>query len=218
MSDYTINLYTTNSKPTNNDQRLSVISWKTPKDAPAGYVKPPTLCVSVPRVQLTVEPVVLRAPLENAFQNMQDEIIRDFITQLAATQRVGSTISSLQISATAVAAYQATTSSRLNGEQIETWFDTKLADQLTVALANKLGVPDDATPEQLAKITLAVSDQRLRFRKLAGPQTKYPSAVATGLLRTLNLLGESRDELAVKLTDRLTTMLAETPTELLVTL
>lgn len=216
---YTVKLHTDNSRPDNSDHRLVVISYKTPaaeKDNPH-YRKQPTLCLSIPKLIVSVEPTVLAAPLTSALYDLQNQVIRDLIDNTAATQRVGLVIPSSAISSSAITAWFAASSGRLSGDTIDAWFTSDVADALEVALAKKLGITDAPSTEELLKLSAAVEDQRLRFKKLAGPQTRYPAPVTNGLLRTLDTIAPA-SELKDKLTTRLKSFLTEQPTDLLISL
>lgn len=214
---YRFTLYVpTSSKPLHSDHRLAVISWKKPRDADANYRIPPALCISIPRLTLTVEPACLHSALLGAYEAMQNDYLRETITEVATALRSDYEVTADQLLPSTIAAWNATKAGRLNGEAIEAFFNAELADRFATALANKLGVtdPTQLTTELVTRIDAATADQRLKFKKLAGPQTRYVDPVTSGLLRTLALY-TGTSEIAEKLNTRLLSFKVETPTSLL---
>jgi len=208
------------SVPDNKDHRLATIGYKKPKDAPADYKVPPTLCISVPKLVIDVTPAVLAAPLQKAWESLQTDLLRHLVESQPASQRLNYAVNGEEIGFTAVASFLATQGGRLDGDTIETWFDANVADKLLLAFAEKQGC-DENTPKddpRLTAISAAIANQRTLLKKLAGPQTRYDETVTTGLLATLDKCASSDDELAGKLRARLESFKTQTKPELLLSL
>lgn len=97
---------------------------------------------------------------------------------------------------------------RLTKEKVEQWFDTSLSDRLTVAFAEKLGVAEEPTEEQAAKIAAAIKTYRDKLSALSGGKTSYNEETCKKLSDALKLADEN-DSLAVRFNKRLAKMVEE---------
>ena len=57
---------------------------------------------------------------------------------------------------------------RISKDKIIAWFDSALADSLTVAFANKLGIGNAPTDAEAKKLALVIEAYKANFAKLAG--------------------------------------------------
>lgn len=198
-------------------QRLDVVFWKTPKlsdeQKAAGVVavKPESKCVSVPLV------------MADDIKNNIEMLIPSIATYLATVQhniikeRVSAGalhVTNEEISIPACVEYlesQVTnadgTSAHLTKESVGKWFDTELADILTVALADKLGIGDVPTEEQATKLDVAVKMYKDKISSLAGGKTTFGIPLAKSVKNALSL-ATADDPIATKFIARCDKMMA----------
>lgn len=181
------------SVPHSASDRLSLVKWKETTKAPKLHAN---VAVSVPKIILDLgshpTTALLTLHLQAAFEAMQDQVIRSLIeTQIREERK---TVPNLHvvpadITPAAVSAFLSaeTISSRLKGENIETWFDTCVSDNLTLAIANKLSLPDEPSQEEREKLLATVTQHKTLLAKLAGPATSYQPKLAKQLLAALSL-------------------------------
>jgi hypothetical protein len=82
---------------------------------------------------------------------------------------------------------ESATSGKLTKEAAEGWFDSEVADNLTVLFADKLGVSDDPTEEEVEKLTQICKVYRTKIAALVGPKTFYTPDEAESLKKSINL-------------------------------
>lgn len=184
-------------------QRLVSLWFKQSKEQKAqGVEAKKPVAVSVPVLSLSNEQLVtVKAYVVSYFQSVQDKIIRSKVEDDA------SFITDSDISLEACIAFleEDSKGARLNGEAIGEWFTETLADVLTVAFAEKLGVSDTPTEYETKKLETLVGMYKTKFASLASPKTSYPKEVSENLLKALELVGDD-DILAAKFKARLTGM------------
>lgn len=206
---YLLNIKTDSSVAANTTHRLCVLDFKTPSDkkADSNYRKPASRCVSIPRINLAIEPSILQDAMLAAFEEMQDTLIRSIFTTALDASRDGNpivTILDADISPEAVATYCAekAISGKLSAEKIGAWFDAYLADDLELALANAMSLPDEPTEEEQKKLTAAISQHRSMLCKLAGP-VQMPEKIALQLTKAVNCMSAPQDKIAKQLLSKL---------------
>jgi hypothetical protein len=207
MTVYAVMLHTDSSKPETTDQRLSVIRWKTPskeKNNPS-YKKPASRCVSIPKTTISAIPEILSASLQLAFEDMQDEVIRDHVEKEVSAGHENITITDDMFSPDAVAAYQTAkaVSGRLSGDSLTAWFDEYLDEPLSLALANVMSIPsENPTAEQLSSLTKAVEQHKTIIVSLASPRAALNEKIATQLKKAVTIAnddGRIKQQLLTKL-------------------
>lgn len=199
-------------------QRLDVVFWKTPKLTPleieAGKkaVKRDSVCVSVPPV--STDDVSANLPgllpyVVELVQKAQHDIIKARVEEgaLHVTNDEISVAACIEWMAASTADSDGN-SKHLTKESIGTWFDTKLADNLMVALADKLGIGTQPTEEQLGKLDKAVTMYRTEVCKLAGGKTVFAIPLARSIKNTLALVEDMTDPLVIRFGTRLDKMIA----------
>lgn len=205
-----IRLFTDSSKPESHDHRLVVLRWKETEKKKAHAAR----CVSIPKLDVSVTPAILGQSLTDAFYELQDTIIRELVEKHLATHpnEIAQTIDDADYSYEAVAAWSQAQaiSKRLSKETIEQWFDHNLRDNLMVALANANNIGDDATPEQLARITKATSNYRTVIANLASPRANYDETEVRKLQKALSNSESTDDPIYLALNSRLTKFLEPT--------
>lgn len=212
MATYNVTIHTDASAALDANHRLSIIRFKTPTDKKDDktYSRPVARCVSVPHVVLMIQPDSIKAALTACYEELQDAVIREIIVQAleaGPTDSTGKlrviTVSDEQLSYEAVAAYSArvAVSGKLSAKVLQDWFDTDLKDNLTVALAAVLKLPDEPTSDQLAKLEAAVMQHRSMIASLASPKAQMPEKLTKQLNRAVMLAEQSkiRDSITAKL-------------------
>lgn len=185
-------------------QRLVALYWKLTEAMKKSGVteahKP--VAVSIPPLEISENQLLAVRPyIVGYFQDVQDKLIREKIESGAAF------IQDSDISLEACVSYLTTStkSNHLTREGVEVWFSDTLADALTVAFAEKLGLSDTPSELEARKLDTLVALYKNKFASLASPKTKYPKAVSQNLLKALELVGED-DSIALKFKSRLAGM------------
>lgn len=210
QTTYLVRPHTDSMVPEHKSHRLAIIRWKASKKEPTKKVHA-SRAVSIPQVALTIVPECLAASLRDAFEDLQDEVLRNIIEQrLEKDPNVAPfTITDDDISPSSVAAYQAAQAAngRLSTDLLEAWFDQDLEAKLATALDTAVAaVADPANDEQVNqranRILAAVKQHRDVITKLASPRASIPEKVATQLLKAVALADDSkvRTSLLTKLT------------------
>lgn len=138
------------SKPLSG-QRLARVGYKSTKNAPAKY---PSVCASVPVLTaecLTPDTLTKLTPhILTMLQDAQDGVLRSLYESSDGTL---TTVSDDDISVDACIGYLAAVAAggRLTAEIVSSWFDTQVAENLTVVLAEKLGF-QEMNAEQMKTI------------------------------------------------------------------
>ena len=98
-------------------------------------------------------------------------------------------------------------SQRINKETINSWFDSNMADVMSVLFADKLGLSENPTQEDSDKVDRFVSVYRNKFAGLASNMTAYQPNEAEKLVEAMEKceIAET-DLLAAKLKDKLVKM------------
>lgn len=170
--------------------RLSVVRWKTPKDQKenASFKARPAICVAVPKVVLSVQPEALNAAMQDALNELQDNVIRSAlnaaIEENTAINLVGATIDKNTLTADGIASWsrEQSVSGRLSKEAIGAWFDSKLSDELGIKIAETNPTID------ADKLEKAVRQHREILMQLASPRAAMPEKLASQLQRAVNLV------------------------------
>jgi len=186
-------------------QRLAKVLYKTPAGKNAGQEKKQSVCVSVPPVPEismdTVELMRLMPHLATLLENAQDGIIKELV------ERGNKVILDSEISIEACIAFLDADAKgdRLTKEYIAEWFNENVSDILTVAISDKLGLPDIPTDAQTKKVSQMCNVYRDSFAMLAGGKTCFTPDKASKLLKVLDLV--DTDSLAQKFMARLKKMM-----------
>ena len=94
-------------------------------------------------------------------------------------------------------------SGRLRKEDIENWFMQHMQEPLEVAFAEKLGLTEESSEEELLKIEAIVETYKARLASLASGKVWYKEADKEALLRALEVTGAAATEIGTKLQRRL---------------
>lgn len=103
---------------------------------------------------------------------------------------------------------------RLTKERIVEWFDSTLADRLTVAFAERLGVTEEPNEAQAAKIEQAIAGYKDKLAALAGGKTSYSVEVVEKLQQALKY-ADSDDAMAARFSERLAGMVQKQADDLM---
>lgn len=80
---------------------------------------------------------------------------------------------------------------RLSADKIDIWFSADVEPVLVVALAEKLGLGETPTAEEVARVDKAVAGYSRMFRSLAGRGVSVTPVVATNLRKALDMVDTS---------------------------
>jgi len=180
--------------------RLSKVTFRAPRNGEGE--KRQSVCVELPVVtDFTAEQLQqLQALTLAAFIEAQDSIVRERYE--AGADFVGTD----HISVEAIAAWHATnqesgSSGRLTTEYLIEWFMTDMHDSLLLALADKLGIPNEPNEQQQKQLTQLLGNYRDAVTALASPRTQWDSAKIQQVSRALAFAtdGDTRDKLQARL-------------------
>lgn len=191
-------------------QRLAKVWYKTPRD---GTAKKASVCVSIPVLKEIPDSALpaLMPHLLGLVHGVQDAIIRERYE--AGAQFI--TDSDISVAACIEFLNAEATGNRLTKESIEAWFTEKLADSLTVAFADRLGMSDTPSEAEVKKLELHVRSYKEKFAGLAGGRTSYAPEIAGKLLAVLDLVEDTGDMLTDRFRTRLQKMKEMDSVELL---
>lgn len=95
---------------------------------------------------------------------------------------------------------------RLNKEQVFAWFDESLKDMLIVAFADKLGLSDEPSEEEAAKLDVIVDTYRIKYGALAGGKSRFMPEEAEKLKAAIEVAEAADTSLGVRFIARLNKM------------
>ncbi len=192
-------------------QRLAKFTWKTVQDKTSAMynVKRDSKCVSLPVIgeQEIVGNIVVLVPAVQAYlHSVQDKMIREMLEAGGNVVQVNS--ESINVAAIVEWLEQNDESGRITKESVGMWFDSTVAEQLAVVLADRLGVSEIPTNAESAKILATVEAFKGKIAALAGGKTAYEPKVCKSIISALELAGEG-DVLAGRFKVRLNKMIAD---------
>lgn len=190
-------------------QRLASFNWKTStqKDSAWFGIKRDSKAVSLPLIDgaaINNNMSVLLPHIQTYLHSVQDKIVRAALEASSDLQY----ISDEQVSIAAIVDYleDSDESGRLTKSGMEEWFASNVADSLMVQLAERLGVSEQATPEELGKIEAVMAAFKGKISALAGGKTSYDAKTATQLQKAVALAPEG-DVIADRMVARLQKMI-----------
>lgn len=195
------------TKPLSN-QRLSVLFWKTDKET---GVKKDSKCVSIDYLKpenLTPAYLEFLTPhILDMLASVQNKIIRE------AVENGASTILGVDISVAACIEYlnaesldgNSGTSQRLTSEYLAQWYDEVLDASVLLAVSDKLGIGEEPTGEQSAKVEAIGKKYKETICKLSSGSFKLPPDYAA-LVKKVIGFAPAGDNIAAKLVARLDKM------------
>ncbi len=204
---HALSLFTAGESKPAAGQRLAKVGYqKTEALTKAGEVAPPSVCVSVPQVdpaQITANIDRLLPYIGTMIENAQDGIVRSLYESAGHTLIA---VDDADISVSACISYLAAEAAgdRLKKEVIEQWFDSEVAENLTVFLAEKLGFTE-LTAENMKVVDKHVGIYRALISSLAGGKTILETKQINGCKKAIQLAA-SADRIAQRLTNRLIAM------------
>ena len=186
------------------EQRLSKVGYKPSKNAPAKY---PSICASIPKISsewITEQNISrLQEHIKNLLQDAQDGILKSLYESSDGTLS-GITDSDISFDACVNFMDAESIGDRLTIESINQWFDSQVADNLTVVIAERLKF-DLSTPEQKSTVSQHVKGYRGLIASLSGGKTFLQPVQIAGLKRALDVSSVD-DEMSKKLYARLENM------------
>lgn len=99
------------------------------------------------------------------------------------------------------------TSGKLTKEQAEAWFDSDVADNLTVLFADKFGMSDDPSEEDADKLVAICKVYKSKLAALVGPKTFYTPDEATSLVKAINMSEANSSVVGARFVKRLEVMI-----------
>lgn len=182
-------------------QRLAKVGYKTTKKQAAKF---PSVCVSVPKLedaQIIPELERMIPYVRTMLENAQDGIIRSLYESSNGNL---SSVADSELDVSACIAFMDAESNggRLTKEFLASWFDANIADNLTVAVAEKLGT-ENVEDARIVKTVKAYKDM---ITALSGGATFYQPEQVKSLQKAISLSSED-DDTAHKLTKRLDSMI-----------
>jgi hypothetical protein len=186
MTTFPVRMLLESSKPDAPSHRLSVVRWKATKEQPKARS---AMYVSVPKLELTIQPEVLKAAMQQAFEDLQDNYIRARIEadlEVSPTSQPKSFDTS-DLEADAVASWAAETavSGKLSKDAITNWFNEDLKASLEETFASLPNMDDE-------KLTKALAQYQEAITKLASPQASMPVKIAEQMSKAISLAPESK--------------------------
>lgn len=181
--------------------RLAVIRYKETKNAD-GSKKPaqPARSVELPIVAISVNPPELRVALQEAVNELQDNVVRSHLEQLAEgtispQQQPHVTWSQINHAGISSWCEQNAATGKLSKEAIGAWFDAELEEPLGLAFI-AAGITDET------KMAAAIAAYRGTIVSLASPRASYPQDKAQQLIKAINKAAPSktREQLLTKAT------------------
>lgn len=115
-------------------------------------------------------------------ESEQDKLIRAL--HVAGNEEV--TDKAISLDAILTSLNTETVSARLTKDTVNQWFNENLADTLTVAFADKLGVTEESSDEDVTKVERIVATYKGKFAGLASNVTVYPTEMIDKLMTALD--------------------------------
>jgi hypothetical protein len=199
---FPVRLLTKSSVASSNAHRLVEIRFKKSEDNPVPHAN---RCVSIPLLSITCQPSCLQQALQDAFNKIVDDFIRERVTaDLDAKRETPASFHPSQLTADAIATWYAETAigGRLTKELIEAWFTVSMRPSLEEALAS---VPDMTD----AKLASMITGYQSGFSILSSPQAiaKLKSDDCKNLSFVLDRFTTADDSIAAKLRSRIATVM-----------
>jgi hypothetical protein len=201
---HTVNQFVAGKSSALTGQRLAKVGYKKTKENPNPLK---SVCVSVPPIQIGADSPHIERLLpyiNDLICTAQDGIIRSLYESSGGTL---SSVSDEEISIDACINYLAAESAgaRFSGESIAAWFDAGVTDNLTVAIADKLGFTD-LTPENEIVIQKHVASYKDICKMLAGKGVTKNSLTAAqkNAVKTCVKLDTLDGDIGKKLLNKLT--------------
>lgn len=192
-------LHTDSAKPATPADRLVVIRFKEKKGS--ATPKSPSYCVSIPDTEVFCTDELLNKLATSAFQQLQDDIIRERVETFLEDSSIRKEINALEVNETAVSLYfdRVATSGRLSKDLLASWFDETLAEELAIALLN--AVPSLNKDEK--KLAEAIEGHKKHICNLASPRANMPISLASQLKKAVLLAKEEDGKIKPTLLSKL---------------
>lgn len=189
-------------------QRLARVIFKTDSK---GVKLAESQAVSIPKIDqkyINLEDAAtikrLIPHIVSLLENGQDTVIRAAF--LAGKTSVSD--SDISFDAVMTALDTVAASDRLTKESLETWFNSVVADNLTVLVADKLKIGDIPSELEKKKIEQMLARYRDGISALSGSKTCHPVPFATSILKVLEDCAPADDAIMIRLKPKLEKMIA----------
>lgn len=197
---HTVQPYVSGKSIALSGQRLAKATFKTDKETGK---KPESKCVSIPAVtdaEIQQHLSKLLPAFGRLLDETQDKIVREAISE----GKTEVTTESVSIEACISFLNSEATGNRLTKEFLETWFSNEVEEVLTVAVADKMGIGDGATEQQIQQVEKTVGVYKKLIAGLSGSKSFYNKEVRESVKKALNLV--PNDSLSVRLIEKLDSM------------
>ena len=184
-----------------NNSRVAVLRWKnTGKDA---TTKKQNLAVVLPVI---ANEELLTAALYPHFREYLESVQVSILKELVEAAPSKVFVAPEEVGISAIVSYLETSNegSKLTKESVGKWFADVVAETLTVALADKLGVSDNPSKEQAIRIEKIVAAFKETACKLAGTKTSYNEQEKEQMLKMLAMV--KHDSMAQRFMARIEAM------------
>ena len=192
--------YIMNTSANTSAVRTVKLSWKTDKETGK---KRETVSFEMP--QAAYDFSLFSRHLTSYLNSVQDQMIREMIEAGKPVIQAMNSVSQEQMISWLA---ESEKSGRLTKEEISIWFDSELADLLSVAIADAMGVSDTPTPEQTKTVEMSVKGYKDKISALAGGATSYAPKVAEKLLKAVQFVDTENDPIAARFAVRLEKMVS----------
>lgn len=165
-------------------------------------------CIEIP----LLDKVQIAANMESLMPHVVAylETVQDSIAKELHAAKVGEVQeSSFSIGAILTKLEATTSSNRMSKEDAEQWFDTTVADNLAVLFADKFGMSDDPTEDEIDKLNSICAVYKKNLSALAGPKTSYKVEEAEMLKKVLELTDAKDSAIGTRMFNRLDKMITD---------
>lgn len=193
--------YDAKNTPTENEgEAIAKVMYRTEKgeaEKQNYFLRAPAITDAAITEQLTV----LMPHIEGMVAKVQEELVKGAHKE-GRTSMMGEELGLAAV----ITKLEATGTGRLNKEKILSWFDSNMADLLTVAFAEKLGVTEEASEEEIARLETITQHYRNNFGALASPKSHFVEDTCEAMSKALEATGADSTVIGARFVIRLEAM------------
>jgi hypothetical protein len=176
------------------------------EDKKAGTAAKDSACIEIPEmteVEVTDNITVLMPHILGLLEDTQDAIVKEhhkgsYSEVLASSIDIAAVIDRLD----------ATGEGRLNKEKVFQWFDTDVKDMLMLAFAEKLGISDTPTTEELVRLATTLEVYKVKYGALAGANSHFMPEECDKLIKAITVASAESSVIGTRFIRRLEKMKA----------
>lgn len=175
--------------------------------------------IIVPESHLSEEVVIAEvatlAPYISAYlQEQEDKIIKE----AHKNKSIGFSDAFLSVAKILEALDASGQGNRLNKDKIESWYNSDMKEQLLVAFADKMGLSDTPSDEEITRLSEISEVYKAKYASLASGKTLYKKEEAELLIKALTVTGAGENGIGARFVTRLEGMKTHKSEELLLSL